>query len=219
MRFVSYVRVSTQKQGQSGLGLDAQRAAVAAHARGAEIIGEYVEIESGKRNDRPQLAAAIAHAKKHKATLVIAKLDRLARNVAFIANLMDGGVDFVACDFPQANRLTLHILAAVAEHEAAMISARTKAALAEAKKRGKRIGGGDHHGVARAAYSAQASARKADVLPAIGEIRKAGITTLAGMAGALTARGIKTPRGGVWSATQVSRVLATAQLASSTAAA
>lgn len=211
MRFVSYFRVSTQKQGASGLGLDAQRAAVTAHVRGAEIVGEFTEIESGKRNDRPQLAAALACAKKHKAVLVIAKLDRLARNVSFIASMMDGGVEFVACDFPQANRLTLHILAAVAEHEASMISARTKAALAEAKKRGKRIGGGEHHGVARAAYSEQAEARKANVRPAIAEIRNAGISTLDGIAKALTARGIKTARGGAWSATQVSRVMVSAE--------
>lgn len=210
MRFVSYIRVSTARQGASGLGLDAQRTAVAAHVRGAEIVGEFTEIESGKRNDRPQLAAAIACAKRNKAVLVIAKLDRLARNVSFIASMMDGGVEFVACDFPQANRLTLHILAAVAEHEALMISTRTKSALAEAKKRGKRIGGGVHHRVARAAYIEQAEARNVSVRPAIEEIRNAGISTLAGIATALTARGIKTPRGGAWSATQVTRVLVSA---------
>lgn len=206
-RFVAYYRVSTARQGASGLGLDAQRAAVESYVREGAVVAEYTEVESGKRADRPQLAAALAEAKRQGATLIIAKLDRLARNVAFISTLMDTkGVDFVACDFPQAGRLTLHIMAAVAEHEAKMISDRTKAALAAAKARGVKIGGGDTHGNARAAYSAQAAARRAEYAPIIKRIRDSGVTTLVGIAEVLNARGVPTPRGvGAWTAKQVSR--------------
>ena len=134
-KFISYLRVSTARQGASGLGLEAQRDAVSRYLNGGnwQLIQEIVEVESGKRNDRPAIAEALRLCRLHRATLVIAKLDRLARNVHFISSLMESGVDFVACDFPEANRLTVHILAAVAEHEAAMISARTKAALQAAK--------------------------------------------------------------------------------------
>ena len=126
-KFISYLRVSTDKQGERGYGLDAQRKAVSDYLNGGswELLGEYVEVESGKRSDRPKLAEALAACKRQRARLVIAKLDRLSRNVAFIATLMDGKVDFVCCDFPSANRLTLHILAAVAEHEREMIAKRT----------------------------------------------------------------------------------------------
>ena len=142
LRFVAYLRVSTDKQGRSGLGLEAQRAAVAAHVDGTrgQIVSEFVEVESGRRKDRPQLAAALDACRALRAILVIAKLDRLARNVAFVSNLMESGVEFVAADMPTVNRLTIHILAAVAEEEARMISARTKAALAAAKARGVRLG-------------------------------------------------------------------------------
>ena len=141
-QFVSYVRVSTERQGKSGLGLDAQRTAVNTYIAGerGELLQEHREIESGKKDDRPQLTAALAACRKHKAVLVIAKLDRLARRVSFISALMDGDVDFVACDFPQANRLTLHILAAVAEHEREMISQRTRSALQAARIRGVKLG-------------------------------------------------------------------------------
>lgn len=141
-RFVSYVRVSTERQGKSGLGLDAQRAAVNIYVAGqrGQLIQEFREIESGKKDERPQLAAALAARRKHKAALVIAKLDGLARRVSSISSLMDGDVDFVACDFPQANRLTLHILAAVAEHEREMISQRTRSALQAARWRGVKLG-------------------------------------------------------------------------------
>ena len=138
-KFVAYYRVSTDRQGKSGLGLDAQREAVTSYLNGGswQLVQELVEVESGKRADRPQLAAALAACRKHKAKLVIAKLDRLSRNLAFVATLMESGVEFVAVDNPHANRLTVHILAAVAEHERVMISERTKAALAAAKASGR----------------------------------------------------------------------------------
>ena len=141
-RFISYLRVSTDKQGEHGYGIDAQRKAVTDFLNGGswELVEEFVEVESGKRSDRPELAKALAACRKHKAKLVIAKLDRLARNVAFIANLMDSKVEFVCCDMPQATRLTIHVLAAVAEHEREMIAKRTKDGLAAAKARGKILG-------------------------------------------------------------------------------
>lgn len=211
MSFVSYYRVSTARQGASGLGLDAQRAAVMAYTRGSEIVAEFTEVESGKRADRPQLAAAIAYAKRHKAILVIAKLDRLARDVHVISGLMKSGVEFVATDLPMANKLTIHIMAAMAEHEAEMISERTKKALAAAKARGTKLGGTRHDlANARNVQTEQAQARRANVLPIVEQIRAAGVTTLAGIAGALNARGVKTPRGGEWSATQVSRIISAA---------
>jgi DNA invertase Pin-like site-specific DNA recombinase len=141
-KLVAYYRVSTKQQGESGLGLEGQVAAVATFARtnGAEIVRAYREVETSKRSDRPELLKAIAHAQRSRAGLIIAKLDRLARNVAFTANLMESGVDFVACDNPHANRLTIHILAAVAENEARMISERTRAALVAYKARGGVLG-------------------------------------------------------------------------------
>jgi DNA invertase Pin-like site-specific DNA recombinase len=142
-KFVSYLRVSTARQGISGLGLEAQRESVAQYLNGGHwtLVQEVVEVESGKRNDRPAIAEALRLCRLHRATLIIAKLDRLARNVHFISSLMESGIEFIAVDFPQANRLTVHILAAVAEHEAAMISARTVAALGAAKARGVALGG------------------------------------------------------------------------------
>src|ERR1700683_5698599 len=140
-RYIAYYRVSTARQGKSGLGLEAQKQAVQAHLNGEKPLSEFTEVESGRRSDRPQLAAALAACRVHRAVLVIAKLDRLARNVAFVSSLMEAGVEFEACDFPQANRLTIHILAAVAEHETRMISDRTRAALSAAKSRGTVLGG------------------------------------------------------------------------------
>jgi DNA invertase Pin-like site-specific DNA recombinase len=214
--FVAYLRVSTVRQGESGLGLEAQRAAVEAFARhhGGGIVACFVEVETGKRSDRPELAKALEAARKGKATLLIAKLDRLARNVAFIANLMDAGVDFLACDQPFASRLTLHILAAVAEDEARRISERTKAALQAAKARGRKLGSpvaAKTVAKARAARSVYAAKANATTLAVVREVQGSGVATLAGIARALQARGLKTPGGhSAWQAVQVSRLLATA---------
>jgi len=216
--FVAYYRVSTERQGKSGLGLEAQQEAVRQYLHGGswKLAAEVVEVESGKRSDRPKLAEALRLCKIHKATLIIAKLDRLARNVAFVSSLMESGVDFVAVDFPQANRLTIHILAAVAEHEAAMISARTKAALQAAKARGKVLGGfrgvtftaADHEAAAKA-RRARSETRAAELSPIVAELRQAGVASLRGFAKALTERGVPAARGGSgWSPAQVSRLLA-----------
>lgn len=217
-RYIAYYRVSTAQQGSSGLGLEAQRAAVARHVHvtGGKLVGEFEEVESGKKNDRPQIAAALIGCRAHRATLIIAKLDRLARNVAFISSLMESGVEFVAADMPMANRLTVHILAAVAEHEREMISARTKAALQAAKARGVKLGNpqlraGNRLSAMAAARSRQRRSRdKArDIAPYIDAAKKAGCATLKELAAALTARGIKTPAGRAeWGPEQVRRVLA-----------
>jgi len=212
-RFISYVRVSTARQGASGLGLEAQRTAVNAYiaGQGGKLLEEYREIESGKKDDRPQLAAALVACRKSKAMLVIAKLDRLARRVSFISALMDGDVDFVACDFPQANRLTLHILAAVAEHERTMISERTKAALKAAKARGVKLGGpniAQARTQAAAVRTDNARQRAENVRPIIDQIMRSGAVSLRAIAAALSARGVKTARGGArWHAEQVAAVL------------
>jgi DNA invertase Pin-like site-specific DNA recombinase len=217
--FVCYYRVSTQKQGRSGLGLEAQQKAVRDHLNGGnwKVVGEFTEVETGKRADRPQLAAALAACRLHGAKLIIAKLDRLARNVHFISGLMESKVDFVAVDFPQANRLTIHILAAVAEHEAKMISERTKAALAAARARGVKLGGDRHshkltdgaRAMGRAVIADRARQRAADIARTIEALRTAGPTSLRGIAAELNNRGIPTATGtGAWQAAQVSRVLA-----------
>ncbi len=216
--YVGYYRVSTDRQGRSGLGLDAQRSAVAGYLDGGNwtLLDTFTEVESGRRNDRPELAKALDLCRRRKATLVIAKLDRLARNVAFIANLMDADVDVVAVDMPEANRFTLHIMAAMAEHEAALVSQRTKAALKAAKARGRALGWSIP---SRRGEQAQASLKgvlgnraKADqfaanVLPVIRDIERAGVTTLQGMADALNARGIRTARGRRWYASTVRNLL------------
>jgi len=140
-KYVGYFRVSSQKQGESGLGLEAQKQAVLAFVRDNELLNEFVEIETGtKKKDRPQLRTALQQCKKENAILVIAKLDRLSRNVAFIANLLEMDVEFIALDMPVANRLTVHILAAVAEHEALIISSRTSSALQVLKRNGAKLG-------------------------------------------------------------------------------
>jgi DNA invertase Pin-like site-specific DNA recombinase len=172
-------------------------------------------VESGKHSDRPQLAAALAACKKQRAKLVVAKLDRLSRNMAFIATMMDSGVEFVAVDNPHATRLTLHILAAVAEHERMMISQRTKAALAAAKARGKKLGSPKLAVATKLGNQANAAAADRfarNVVPIIREIKATGATSLRAVAAALTARGIATARGGEWNAAQVANVLKREQL-------
>lgn len=217
-KYVAYYRVSTAKQGASGLGLEAQQESVRTYLNGGKwtLINELVEVESGKRNDRPKLLEALALCRVHNATLIIAKLDRLARNVNFISNLMESSVDFTAVDFPQANRLTIHILAAVAEHEALMISARTKAALGAAKARGVKLGGNRGNIAAQSRIGAKASAAKRsaasasrsnDLAPVIREIKSAGAQSLRQIAHELNTRGVPTARGGEWSAVQVQRVI------------
>jgi DNA invertase Pin-like site-specific DNA recombinase len=220
-KLVAYYRVSTDQQGQSGLGLEAQQAAVRAYAHqtGCRIIAEHTEVESGKRADRPELAKALAHAKGARATLAIAKLDRLSRNVAFLATLMDSGAEFVCCDNPTANRLTLHILAAVAENEAREISRRTKAALAAYKARGGLLGGArpGHKGLPEqsrlAGVTAGALARRlaADsyyrsLAPRVRELRLSGMTQQA-IADRFNSEGLTTQSGGPWTQVAVLRVL------------
>lgn len=212
-KYVAYVRVSTGKQASSGLGLEAQRAAIKAFLKpGDQLLHTYVEIESGKTNDRPELAKALNHTKLAVAQLLVAKLDRLSRAVSFIAQLMDSKVDFVACDQPSATPLTIHIYAAMAEHERNMISERTKAALKAAKDRGVTLGG--FRGVkinpalGTVARQELASAFNARVRKAIGELQDEGTTSLSELARRLNERGIPTSRGGEWRATQVARVLA-----------
>jgi DNA invertase Pin-like site-specific DNA recombinase len=209
--YVAYFRVSTAKQGRSGLGLEAQQQAITQFLNGAVPIAEFVEVESGKNSDRPQLDAALAAARKAKAILVIAKLDRLARNVAFIANLMESRVPFVCCDRPNAKPFELHIYAAMAEEEARAISQRTKEALAMARARGVRLGAPDPlKGSAKGVKIIKDKANRyaANVLPIIEKIRTNGVTTLAGIAEELNTRNVKTARGGRWQATTVHRVLA-----------
>lgn len=217
MLFVSYLRVSTDRQGKSGLGLEAQRKAVADHVEAkGRIAAEFVEVESGKKNDRPQLARALSEAKRIGAVLLIAKLDRLARNVAFIANLLESGVEIAAADMPEANRFLLHVMAAVAEHEARMISDRTRAALAAAKARGAALGWSmpsraeeQRHAARKGAVRnvQKADRHAANVLPVVRQIAARGVS-LRQIADELNARGIKTARGGLWYAATVRNIMA-----------
>jgi DNA invertase Pin-like site-specific DNA recombinase len=218
-RYVSYLRVSTQKQGASGLGLEAQRKAVADFLDGGrwKLIAEFVEVESGKNTDRRELQKALRACRVHGATLLVAKLDRLARNAYFLLGLQQSDVDFIACDMPAANKLTVGILAMVAEEEARMISARTKAALGAAKARGVKLGnprnltprarrkGAAASSTVRVGRAAQ---RAQDLAPTLAEIQAEGVTSLRQLAAGLNARGIPAPRAGEWSAVQVQRVLA-----------
>ena len=214
-KFVAYYRVSTDRQGRSGLGLDAQQKAVRDHlgGNGWELVGEYTEVESGKRNTRPELQEALAQCRKEKATLVIAKLDRLSRNATFLLTLHDAGVEIRAVDMPDANRFVFGILALVAEHEREQISQRTKAALAAAKARGVKLGSPDPsqgRAVAARVNRDKAGQFAANVLPIIGEIQASGATSLRAIAKALNARGVPTARGGHWGPQAVANVLARA---------
>jgi DNA invertase Pin-like site-specific DNA recombinase len=206
--WIAYFRVSTDKQGVTGLGMDAQREAVNRYvANRGTILADYVEVESGRKSDRPQLMAALADCRRCRATLVIAKLDRLARNVHFISGLMNSDVEFVAVDMPTANRLTIHILAAVAEHEREMISERTKAALAAAKARGVKLGNPrPHEALAKARAALQQKPIEPDVLAFMSDWRADGLT-LRGIAEKLNTLRLSSARGSIWYASTVSAAL------------
>lgn len=227
-KFVAYYRVSTDRQGRSGLGLEAQRAAVTGYLNGGSwsIVSEFTEVESGKRADRPELDKALGAARLHRCPLVVSKVDRLTRSVAFLSRLLEANVDVRFADLPQiegaTGRFLLQQMVAVAELEAGMISARTRAALVAAKARGTKLGGprvrksdGKPVVISRAAQKRGATAnrmravdRAADLAPTIAEIREAGAKTLAAIAAGLNDAGIPTPRGqGTWSPAQVKRTL------------
>lgn len=240
-KFISYLRVSTDKQGRSGLGIEAQREAVVRYLNGGQwtLLAEYVETESGRRSDRPKLAAALSHAKAIGAKLVFAKLDRLTRNVDLLRSLVASGVDLVFCDLPSVppgpmGRFLLTQMAAVAELEAGLIGERTKNALAAAKKRiartgqrgrpdikrlgnpngaralkGKQVG----NAAAVSKIKADASQRVADLRAILEDIRHSGVTSVRGIADELHAQGIRAPRGDIWHPTAVSRLLSRLQRA------
>jgi DNA invertase Pin-like site-specific DNA recombinase len=224
VRFVAYYRVSTERQGRSGLGLDAQREAVARHvaSSGGEVAAEFQEVESGKRNDRPQLAAALAACRAQRATLLIAKLDRLARNARFLLGVVEGSGEggVVFCDLPTVppgpvGKFLVTQMAAVAELEAGLISQRTRAALAMAKARGVVLGNPrlqagtpDQAREAAAAKQRISRSRAGEVLPYVEAAQRAGARTLRELAAALTARGVPAPAGGrAWHPMQVKRVV------------
>jgi DNA invertase Pin-like site-specific DNA recombinase len=232
MKLIGYVRVSTDKQGQSGLGLEAQLTAIQGYAeqQQGEIVKLYREVETGTRDDRPELLKALAHAKRIHARLVIAKLDRLARDVHFVSGLTKSGVDFIACDNPVANKLTIHILAAVAEDEAERISQRTKAALQAAKARGQLLGSARpghwegreearRAGAEKGSKAAKAK-RDAEALPVYLPAAKVAKqlndegASLQEIADVLNEQGLTTLRGGTWSRMQVSRLLNSGLVAS-----
>lgn len=216
LRGVAYYRVSTDKQGRSGLGLDAQRAAVQkVMGDGYPPVAEFTEVESGKRSDRPELTKALATAKAMRLPLVVAKVDRLARNVAFLETILASDVEVVFCDLPQVQgamgRFIVQQMAAVAQLEAGLISERTKAALKAAKARGVTLGGFRGYipdpKTAATAKASAANGRASCLAPIVSEIQDAGATSLRQIADALNARGIPTPRGSTWSAVQVKRVI------------
>ena len=219
MKIVSYLRVSTTRQGRSGLGLDAQRSAIQSYAdlKAAKVTQEFVEVESGKANTRPKLNDALHLAKVTGSVLVIAKLDRLSRNAAFLLTLRDSGVKFIAADMPDANELTVGIMALVAQQEREAISKRTKEALEAAKRRGtvlgnpngaealRRAGKGNTAGVH--AIRLKANCHAEDLRPVLRDLASEGIMSLGAIATALNDRGIQTPRGRTWHKTSVSNLL------------
>jgi DNA invertase Pin-like site-specific DNA recombinase len=216
-QIVGYVRVSTGQQGRSGLGIEAQQEALArfASGEGFEIVAEFVEVETGKGSDaldrRPQLAAALSKARASRCPVAVAKLDRLSRDVHFISGLMAHRVSFLVADLgPEVDPFVLHLYAALAEKERALIAGRTKSALAAAKAKGVKLGNPNIEAAqeaAVAAVKAEADRAASNVLPIIAEIRKSGATTLRAIADALNARGVPTPRGGKWHAMSVRNVL------------
>lgn len=218
-KFISYLRVSTARQGVSGLGLEAQRAAVQAHLNGGnwKIVDEVIEVESGKDDDRPELAKALRLCRLHGAALLVAKLDRLSRDVAFLSNLMKSTVKFRCADMPEADETHLHMMAVFAQHEARAISTRTKAALAQSKKKlgGRRMSAKAWSGIAAEGRKASIASRTAestdwakDVRGVISDIQAGGAKSLREIAAGLNKRTIPTSKGGEWSAVQVQRVLA-----------
>jgi DNA invertase Pin-like site-specific DNA recombinase len=219
-KIVCYLRVSTAQQGSSGLGLEAQQAAVVRYASsiGADILQTFTEVETGKLNSRPELTKALALAELTGATLVIAKLDRLSRNAAFLLNLQEAKVPFVAADMPHANNLTIGIMALVAQQEAEAISKRTKEALQAAKARGKVLGNpngaaallkaGKGNTAALSTIKFKADSHAAKLQPVLEGLKAEGITSMGGIANALNLRGMLTPRGGVWHKTSVSNLMA-----------
>jgi DNA invertase Pin-like site-specific DNA recombinase len=216
-RVVTYLRVSTQRQGLDGLGIEAQRRAVEQFLNGndSELVGEYVEVESGRRSDRPELGKALKASRIHRATLVVARLDRLSRNASFLLSLRDAGVDVKFADMPQADSFVVGIMAMVAQWEAEQISKRTKAALAAAKSRGTKLGRPENLRNHRAGQKASAELRAAkadrwaeDLRETVDELRAQGATTLQALANELTEAGVPTPRGAkTWTKVQVSRLL------------
>jgi DNA invertase Pin-like site-specific DNA recombinase len=219
-RFVAYERVSTARQGASGLGLEAQRHTIEAFTatRGASLIGRFTEVESGRKSDRPELGKALDLARLTGATLIIAKLDRLSRNAAFLLTLRDSGVRFLACDMPEANDLTVGIMALVAQAEREVISRRTKEALAVAKARGVKLGNPNGAAALRRAHEGGEALRKAvagnadahadHLAPVLEELCAAGVFSLRGIAAALNERGMLTRRGGAWHVSNVRNLLA-----------
>jgi DNA invertase Pin-like site-specific DNA recombinase len=219
--FVAYYRVSTRKQGKHGLGVAAQREAVERYLNGGKwrIVAEFTEVESGRRKDRPELQRALATARLHQVPVVVAKVDRLTRSVAFLSRLLEAGVDVRFADLPSiegpAGRFMLQQMAAVAELEAGFIGDRTRKALAAARKRGRKLGGyrkgakltSEGRKAGGAATAAKAAARASDIAPEISALQAAGVTSLQGIANALNERKIPTARGRQWSPTQVMRVL------------
>jgi len=212
-RFIAYYRVSTDRQGASGLGLEAQRQAVAGFINGGQLVAEFTEVESGKKHsNRPQLAAALAECRKRRATLVIAKLDRLGRNVAFISALMESGVEFKCCDNPAASKLLLHMLAAFAEHEREQISQRTKDALAAARARGVKLGNPRPLEALQKANAVHRARRPApEVLRLMQSLQKEGRSYRA-IASELNRLNIRTGRGCQWHGVTVKTALSLPQV-------